>query len=155
MSNHLLLWIFKLIYFLLALTLLFFINSSPDLDSGFYLLGGSCSESALAVTGQFNLTFRLLLIITDLLVLSLSLKLLWTKSWSCLVVGTGIVGSFVVINQLWTQKHLFQGYEWPRSTDFYDAVMRKCYIFDGPQYGVLLATCLVCLWGLLELSKKN
>ncbi|HMT91882.1 hypothetical protein [uncultured Thiothrix sp.] len=155
MNNTFLLWGARVIYLLAALTLLFFINTSPYLDNELYLLGGSCFESALAVEGQFELTLRLLLVITSLLIIGVSILLFRVRSWLYLAIGFAITCAFVGINQTWTQKHLFQGYTWSRMTDYYDAAMRKCYIFDGPQYGVLLAICLVCLWGLLILWREK
>ncbi|MFM2320306.1 MAG: hypothetical protein RLZZ215_2927 [Pseudomonadota bacterium] len=61
MSNTFILWSARAFYLLLALALLFFINTSSELDSELYLLGGSCFESAVAVEGKFSLTLRGLL----------------------------------------------------------------------------------------------
>lgn len=155
MNNIILLWLSRIIYFPAALALLFFINTSSDLDSELYLLGGSCSESAMAVEGQFYLTLRVLLVITSLLIVMVSVKLLRGKSWLDLLTGAVIALVFIGINHFWTQKHLFQGYTWSGMTDFYDAVMRKCYVFDGPQYGVLLAISLVCVWGVAAIDPPH
>jgi hypothetical protein len=146
-NNPLLLWIARAIYLLMAVTLLFLINTSPYLDNELYILGGACFESALAVEGQFALTFRLLLVLSTLLVVGVSVRLLRSQSLKYLMVGIVLVGAFIGINEFWTQKHLLQGYTWSGITDWYDATMRKCYVFEGPQYGVLLAISLVCVWG--------
>lgn len=155
MSNTFILWSARAVYVLLALALLFFINTSSELDSELYLLGGSCFESAVAVKGQFALTLRVLLVVTSLLIMVVSFTLLRTKSWLYLVIGSALACLFMVINHFWTQKHLFQGYTWAGITDWYDAIMRKCYVFDGPQYGVLLAICIVCACGWMALQSKS
>lgn len=155
MSNTFILWSARAFYLLLALALLFFINTSSELDSELYLLGGSCFESAVAVEGKFSLTLRGLLVITSLLIIRVSFTLLRTRSWLYLAIGSALASLFIAINHFWTQKHLFQGYTWSDITDWYDAFMRKCYVFDGPQYGVLLAICIVCACGWRALQSKR
>jgi hypothetical protein len=155
MNNSLLLWATSAIYVVSALGLLFSLNVNIDIGSSLFLLGGGCIDSSAAVDGQFYLGFRVGLVLTSLLVLAVSVQLLRHQSLKYLMAGIAGCGAFIVINHYWVQFHPFEGFKFSAATDMFDAVTTRCYLYEGPQYGVLLAISLVCVWGWVMLRRKG
>ncbi len=153
-NSHFTCKIFSGFYCLSTLLLLFSINTSPDLYSEIYLLGGSCRYSSVGVEGVFKLSFIIALIVASFISLLAFWVVVLVRKISYILIAllTNII--LIILNGLFTQFHAFRGYKFDSTTDMFDAISRHCYVYEGPHYLVLF---LISVLGIcfIWLSRKR